>query len=214
MEKLRDEILQSESVRTDLLKWKLALVGAIGAAGLGFAGSEDLGHADLVLCAIPPLCVYVDLLCLHLNLKMLVIGTFLRQWTAGETGNELRDYERFVEKARRMTGAREPKSDGAGRHDRAEGSHPPRWLRRSVLGRMDTEPSAFDLEDWALSLSTLGLSVAVVGYAIYVGIDGEARFAIPFAVSGVVSLVATWIGNWQFAGRFEAVRALRLETES
>ena len=27
MEKLREEILQSQSVRTDLLKWKLALIG-------------------------------------------------------------------------------------------------------------------------------------------------------------------------------------------
>jgi hypothetical protein len=78
MEGLRDEILQSEGVRSDLLKWKLALAGILGAAGLGFSGSEDLRHADLVLCAIPPVCVYVDLLCLHLNLKMLVIGTFLR----------------------------------------------------------------------------------------------------------------------------------------
>jgi hypothetical protein len=66
----------------------------------------------------------------------------------------------------------------------------------------------------ALSLSTLALSVAVIGYAIYVAIDGAARFAIPYAMSGAVSLIATWIENWQFAGRFEAVRALRLEPES
>jgi hypothetical protein len=39
LEKLRDEILQTENTRSDLLKWKLGLVGAIGAAGLGFAGS-------------------------------------------------------------------------------------------------------------------------------------------------------------------------------
>jgi hypothetical protein len=205
MEKLREEILQSESVRTDLLKWKLALVGAIGAAGLGFAGSKNLGHADLVLCAIPPLCVYVDLLCLHLNLKMLVIGTFLRQGTASGPADGLRDYEAFVEQARRMT--------GGGEAVRARGPHWPAWVRRIVLGRAGREPSAFDLEDWALSLSTLALSAALIGYATYVGIYVEARFSIPFAVSGVASLVATWIGNWQFAGRFEAVRALRLKTE-
>jgi hypothetical protein len=35
MEKLRDEILLAESTRSDLLKWRLALVGAIGAAGYG-----------------------------------------------------------------------------------------------------------------------------------------------------------------------------------
>lgn len=199
MEKLREEILQSESVRTDLLKWKLALAGAIGAAGLGFAGSKGLRHADLILCAIPPLCVYVDLLCLHLNLKMLVIGTFLRQWTASGSERGLREYEVFVDRARRMTG-----------EDEAQRSHAPMWMRRIVLGRASREPSAFDLEDWALSLSTLAFSVALIGYAIYVAFFVEARFGIPFAVSGVASLVATWIGNWQFAGRFEAVRSLRV----
>jgi hypothetical protein len=83
MEKLRDEILQAENTRSDLLKWKLGLVGAIGAAGLGFAGSIELRHADLVLCALPPVAVYVDLLALHLTLRIRVIGAFFR--TAGAT---------------------------------------------------------------------------------------------------------------------------------
>src|SRR5215210_2085665 len=131
MEKLREEILQSESVRTDLLKWKLALTGAIGAAGLGFAGSKELRHADLILCAIPPLCVYVDLLCLHLNLKMLVIGTFLRQWTASGSEQGLRDYELFVQKARRMTAEGEPSDEEAERVR----PHAPRWVGRILLGK-------------------------------------------------------------------------------
>ncbi len=37
MEKLREEILQAEQTRSDLLKLKLSLVGAIGALGLGFS---------------------------------------------------------------------------------------------------------------------------------------------------------------------------------
>ena len=57
MEKLRDEILHCESTRSVLLKWKLAVVGVVGAAGLGFSGSTRVPHAVLVLCVIPPVAV-------------------------------------------------------------------------------------------------------------------------------------------------------------
>jgi hypothetical protein len=105
MEKLRDEILQAESTRSDLLKWKLGLVGAIGAAGLGFAGSVDLQHADLVLCALPPVTTYVDLLARHLTLRILVIGAFLRTQSAGESA-AYQPYEEFAERARNLEGGR------------------------------------------------------------------------------------------------------------
>jgi hypothetical protein len=95
VEKLRDEILQAESTRSDLLKWKLGLVGAIGAAGLGFAGSIELRHADLVLCTLPPVAVYVDLLSLHLTLRIRVIGAFFRTAGAAETP-AFRGYEDFA----------------------------------------------------------------------------------------------------------------------
>jgi hypothetical protein len=196
MEGLRDEILQSEGVRSDLLKWKLALAGILGAAGLGFSGSEDLRHADLVLCAIPPVCVYVDLLCLHLNLKMLVIGTFLRTMPPRSAAGDIRRYEQFVdEQARQLTIAR-PRYLG-----RLELSEP---ARRMILGKESDRSSAFDLEDWALSLSTIALSLALIVYACF----QASPFSLPFALSGVAGLVTTAIGNWQFAKRFEAVRAL------
>jgi hypothetical protein len=102
MEKLRDEILLAESTRSDLLKWRLALVGAIGAAGLGFAGAAELRHADVVLCALPPVTTYVDLLARHLTLRILVIGAFLRSERAEET--TYRAYEEFAEWARSMDG--------------------------------------------------------------------------------------------------------------
>jgi hypothetical protein len=99
MEKLRDEILLAESTRSDLLKWKLGLVGAIGAAGLGFAGAAELGHADLVLCALPPVTTYVDLLARHLTLRILVIGAFLR---GAAEGAPYQEYEEFAERARHL----------------------------------------------------------------------------------------------------------------
>jgi hypothetical protein len=194
MEKLREEILQSESVRSDLLKWKLALIGGIGAAGLGFAGSNELRHADLVLCVIPPVCVYVDLLCMHLNLKMLVIGTFQSQWRGGDSTAGFSAYERFVEQqARRLS------------KDERISWRPGAVLRRGLMTR-GRDRSAFELEDWALSLSTLALSLALLIYAILL----HSRFSIPFAISGVASLVATAIGSAQFEWRFNAVRKLRL----
>jgi hypothetical protein len=99
VEKLRDEIRQAENTRSDLLKWKLGLVGAIGAAGLGFAGSIELRHADLVLCALPPVAVYVDLLALHLTLRIMVIGAFFRTAGAAEAP-AYQGYEEFAHNAR------------------------------------------------------------------------------------------------------------------
>jgi hypothetical protein len=196
MEGLRDEILQSEGVRSDLLKWKLALAGALGAAGLGFSGSDDLRHVDLVLCAIPPVCVYVDLLSLHLNLKMLVIGTFLRRLPQGSDADDIRLYEDFVDRRARELDIASPRYLGWLRL--------PKPARRMLLGKESDRSSAFDLEDWALSWSTVALSVALIAYAGF----QEWPFWLPFVLSGIVGLIASATGNWQFAKRFEAVRAL------
>lgn len=206
MEKLRDEIMQSESVRSDLLKWKLAIAGGIGGAGLGFAGSHDLRHADLVLCVIPLAAVYVDLLCRHLTLKMLVIGTFVARWKGGSDTAELfRAYEAFAARARRLNDRAEAKassqsSTGWWRRLRD-------WLEVSFVGRRPGKPGSFDLEDWALSLSTVSLSVALCVYGIYLSAR-PSWFSAPFLASGVVGLVASAIGNKQYVRRFESVERL------
>ncbi len=101
---LREEVLRTQQTRSDLLKWKLGLVGVIGAVGLGLAGSRLSAHADLVLCAIPLVCVYVDLLCRHLSLRILVIGTYLRGAGTLEDPEAmmLERYEQHVQAARRL----------------------------------------------------------------------------------------------------------------
>ena len=175
MESLRQEILQAQTIRSDLIKWKLALVAGLGAAGLGFAGSTDLRDADLVLCAIPPVCVYVDLLCRHLSLRILVVGRFLY----GAAGDDLQlarlaAYEDFAQRTRTL-----PVGDGRRR-------------------------SAFDLEDWALSWSSFALSVAVFVY----GLTRPEWIRVPFLVSGIVGLVATWLAHRLFRDRFDRVVAL------
>jgi hypothetical protein len=97
METLRAEVLQAQRTRSELLKWKLGLVGAIGAIGLGFAGSRTSAHVDLVLCAVPPVCLYVDLLCRHLTLRMLVISAFFQRNRArSQDWEAIKEYEKLA----------------------------------------------------------------------------------------------------------------------
>lgn len=99
MSSLREEIVASQKLRSDLYKWKLIIVSALGAAGLGFTEhGEHAGfrYAYLVLVLIPFVCFYVDLLCKHVSIRIMVIGTFIRLGFCGvETA-----YEGFVVKTR------------------------------------------------------------------------------------------------------------------
>lgn len=71
--KLPDEIIEAQKNRSEFLKWKLALVSALGAAGLGLMKESTAGHVAL-LALIPFVCVYVDLLCSNINLRIILIG--------------------------------------------------------------------------------------------------------------------------------------------
>lgn len=96
MDTLRNEILESQKVRSDLLKWKLIIISALGAAGLGLSGSFDTINASLVLCIIPFACAYVDLLCRHLSLRNKAIGIFLsKQESVKSDDNLVFQYELF-----------------------------------------------------------------------------------------------------------------------
>ena len=75
MSGLRDEIIEAEKARTDLLKWKLIIVSGLGGAGLGFTGQSSVPGALYVLLLIPAVCLYVDLMCRHLTLRIMVVGT-------------------------------------------------------------------------------------------------------------------------------------------
>jgi hypothetical protein len=187
MEKLRDEILQAESARSDLLKWKLGLVGTIGAAGLGFAGFYRSGqghHPDLVLAVLPLVAIYVDLLCLHLTLRILVIGSFLAtpQARAAESAEVHREYEKFARLARELADS------------------PPKTKAVSTK-------SAFDLEDWALRYSTWGLSVLVGLYGV-IRLSQSSPLGLIFLISGGVGLLATLVGQREYADRCRRVVAL------
>jgi hypothetical protein len=98
MSELRNEIVESQKARTEFLKWKLIGVSALGAAGLGLTEHAGPIGAYLVLALIPFVCFYVDLLCRHISLRILVIGRFLRFNASGEQ----RAYEQFAEQSRQM----------------------------------------------------------------------------------------------------------------
>jgi hypothetical protein len=182
MEKLRDEILQAEQTRSDLLKLKLSLVGGIGALGLGFYGSGTLEHAELVLAVIPMVSVYVDLLCRHLTLRIVVIGTFLRnlEQRGVSNGNVLRDYEQFAQDVRSL-----PRPRG----------------RNGYI-------SVFALEDWALSYSTYALSGGVLAYGVYL-VAQDSALPILFLLSGGTGLAATLFANRRYTERLAAVTSHR-----
>lgn len=73
-QKLADEILESQKTRSDLLRWKLVICAILGSAGFGLTGSGSL-HIGL-LALLPLACVYIDLLCTNLNLRIILIGGF------------------------------------------------------------------------------------------------------------------------------------------
>lgn len=107
MSELRQEIIESEKARSEYLKWKLIIVSSLGGAGLGLTGHEKISGAYFVLALIPLVCIYVDLLCRHLSLRMMVIGAFkrlgLHDNQGGDDGTKLETaYERFSVKAERV----------------------------------------------------------------------------------------------------------------
>ena len=77
MNALRTQIIETQKARSDLMKWKLLVVAVLASAGFG-AYTLNIPKIHLLLCFIPLICVYVDALCAHLNLRIRVIGAFFR----------------------------------------------------------------------------------------------------------------------------------------
>jgi len=178
IETLRNEIIESQKARTLLLERKLIIVATIGAIGLGTSvnfGDSSSGHRDLkiILCLIPFVCFYVDLLCKHLQMRMLVIGKYFRDIfiknQASENINDkitqIGEYEVFCNKLR--------DNDGRG---------------------------IFGLEDWAQEGSTVLLSSLLVVYGlVHAGIKfyyhdldfQEILYVLAFFISGFFGILIT-----------------------
>jgi hypothetical protein len=103
---LRDEIIESQKARADLFKWKFISVAAIGAAalGVGAASSTPADKPEYLMCLVPFVCIYIDALCYQINLRIMVIGQFLRvNPDRAGVADEAQDlpYETFVDNLRR-----------------------------------------------------------------------------------------------------------------
>ncbi len=99
MDQRESEIVEAGKRLSELARWKLVAIGALGAAGLGFS-RDAVPNADLVLCLLPLVCVYIDAMAYHLLLRTHVIATYRRTSLATSSPEETR-WERFVAKARR-----------------------------------------------------------------------------------------------------------------
>ncbi len=107
LEAFRNEIIEAEKGRMDLLKWKLLLIAGLGAVGLGLSSSEKSTNPALspylLLCLIPLVCIYVDSLCQHLQMRILVISEFFQHYKYQVRDDEMtrfHAYERFCDEVR------------------------------------------------------------------------------------------------------------------
>ncbi len=105
MEQLRVEIIEAQKGRADLLKWKLVIVAALGAVGLGLANSPR--PFPIVLIGIPLVCTYVDFLCYNLNLRIQLIAEFMRRPLEGTVGEDARVMQAYEEYVRRVATKKE-----------------------------------------------------------------------------------------------------------
>ncbi len=96
MSEFRTEIIETSKTRTEFLKWKLIGAAGLGAVGLGLTEHTGTAGGYLVLALIPLVCFYVDVICRHISLRILVVGRFLRLPQAGEQAA----YEEFAQLSR------------------------------------------------------------------------------------------------------------------
>ncbi|GAA5510076.1 hypothetical protein [Novipirellula caenicola] len=90
-DKLRDESMQYQAAKRDLLKWKLILTGTVSAFGLGFTQST-VPHAHLALCVVPLIAVYCDLLIRDYDLRIAIKGFFVVRYDV----EGYAEYEQFI----------------------------------------------------------------------------------------------------------------------
>lgn len=199
MSTLRQEIVESQTARSEYLKLKVIVVAALGAAGLGLTDTQTTKGAYLVLALIPLVCFYVDLLCRHIQLRIIVIGTFLRLTATGEEAA----YERFVGEATQMGPAR--KTNVFALEDWAlEGS--------TIALSLVIVVAAFFLPDLMASpAETIGLgaariSVVQFGQFLY-GCSGLATLGLTIAAQ--TRSRRRRAGLVQLAGKHELVKEIR-----
>ncbi len=204
---LRNQITETQKIRSDLLKWKLVLVSGIGAVGLGI--QEGAGHNEILLGLIPLVCVYVDALCAHLSLRIRAIGVFMAIHPTDIPDEKYaQSYERFI---RRWTPEKRLEILATGGKGASE--------TKEEIMRQRAESR---LESIALRWSTVLLSALALGYGILMMCRGThpaglAGGLTPFVLmaSGVIGMIISkLIGCFHDARgsviRYEAAKHLKL----
>lgn len=91
---LRTEIVEAEKTGADFLKWKLIGTATVASIALSMSSPTSPAAPDalLMLCLIPLICAYVDMVSLDLVIRIIVIAAFLR--------DKEDPYELFVQRLR------------------------------------------------------------------------------------------------------------------
>jgi len=78
---LRTEIIEAHKSGADFLKWKLIAVAAVSSVAIGFltpANHSPTTEWRLIVCLIPFICAYSDMVGLDLAVRTMLIAGFLR----------------------------------------------------------------------------------------------------------------------------------------
>ncbi|MDJ0903961.1 MAG: glycoside hydrolase family 15 protein [Xenococcus sp. MO_188.B8] len=170
MESFRQEIIETQKARSDLLKWKLIISAALAAVGLGLNPTNSSNYdspVDLAFCLIPFVCTYVDLLCYHLNLRMFVISKFFKRLQA----NKLREGNKI---------------------DKDWKSWQDIYLFQQYEKTCGEVRSAFDLESLALKWSTIIISLIVIVVSYYADDKIDAVWLV---LAGTFGVLAAWLNQ-------------------
>ena len=92
---LRLEIIESQKIQADYLKWKLISVATLASIAIGVSGNSTNGEAEFLLCIVPFCCAYIDIISLHVMMRILTIGAYFKCSGC--------DYESFVEDVRKAS---------------------------------------------------------------------------------------------------------------
>jgi len=85
---LRNEILASEQIRNDWLKYKLFASAVLG--GVAFGLNSDVPARPVVLL-IPFVCLYSDIICSHNQIRIQIISLFLKM-----SDDPISEWEKFA----------------------------------------------------------------------------------------------------------------------
>lgn len=188
METYRDEIIETQKVRSELLQRKLVLSAVLGGIGLGLRGAgldEDQvvtsfglnSHVYLILCLIPLVCAYIDLLCYHLNLRMFVIAKFLK------------DPRRAINRRKGINKNDQSSSgkDNNNDNDNNFESEDYRLYEKICAEERD----AFSLESFALKASSIVLSLLLIVLPFFIELDNQNPLLddISLSASGIVGII-------------------------